>query len=199
MPIWVVSGTFIPFGYASLDLRCLCSSCCCECSVLVYPFGQVPSGCDASWYLWAIQLLLVFQANNIWCTLPYAWVAGVFGGSLFRQCTVLWLLLRVRETTETESQTMVTSLWRKRHNIVAALVTGADLPIRFIQQLPFAALFPRSMACCWYLFTALGVSTMAFNLTVQQPVYPWWFWQGPAYLGRRSEPCWSGYGSYARA
>ena len=96
-------------------------------------------------------------------------VAGVFGGSLFSAMHgSLVTSSLVRETTETESQNYGYKFGQEEetYNIVARprLLRSLDLPIRFLQQLPFLALLPCCLAVVGIWFTALGVSTMAFNL-----------------------------------
>ena len=140
---------------------------------LVYPFGQgsfsdaMPLGISGTF-----NYMLVFQAEHNILMHPFHMlgVAGVFGGSLFSAMHgSLVTSSLVRETTETESQNYGYKFGQEEetYNIVAGsrLLRSPDLPIRILQQLPFPALLP----CCmdpvvgiW--FTALGVSTMAFNL-----------------------------------
>jgi photosystem II P680 reaction center D1 protein len=70
----------------------------------------------------------------------------------------------IRET-ENESQRRLQIRSRRRNlHIVAAHGYWSNLPIRFIQQLSFITLFLAAwpVVCIW--FTALGISTMAFNL-----------------------------------
>ena len=139
---------------------------------LVYPFGQgsfsdaMPLGISGTF-----NYMLVFQAEHNILMHPFHMlgVAGVFGGSLFSAMHgSLVTSSLVRETTETESQNYGYKFGQEEetYNIVAAheLLRSPDLPIRILQQLPFAALLPRSMAVVGIWFTALGVSTMAFNL-----------------------------------
>ena len=62
---------------------------------------------------------------------------------------------------------MVTSSVKKKKpttSLQHMTLRSFDLPIRIVQQLPFTALLPGSMAVVGIWFTALGVSTMAFNL-----------------------------------
>ena len=138
---------------------------------LVYPFGQgsfsdgMPLGISG-----IFNYMLVFQAEHNILMHPFHMlgVAGVFGGSLFSAMHgSLVTSSLVRETTETESQDYGYKFGQEEetYNIVAArLLRSFDLPIRFLQQLPFAALLLGSMAVVGIWFTALGVSTMAFNL-----------------------------------
>ena len=73
----------------------------------------------------------------------------------------------VRETTENESQNYGYKFGQEEetYNIVAHwLLRSSHLPIRFVQQLTFPSLLPGSVAVIGIWFTALGVSTMAFNL-----------------------------------
>ena len=139
---------------------------------LVYPFGQgsfsdaMPLGISGTF-----NYMLVFQAEHNILMHPFHMlgVAGVFGGSLFSAMHgSLVTSSLVRETTETESQNYGYKFGQEEetYNIVAAhgYFGRLDLPIRFIQQLPFLALLPCCMAVVGIWFTALGVSTMAFNL-----------------------------------
>ena len=55
--IWVVNGTFLSFGYASLDLcSILCTRCSSICSFLVILSVKDLSRWYASWYFWYFQL-----------------------------------------------------------------------------------------------------------------------------------------------
>ena len=139
---------------------------------LVYPFGQgsfsdaMPLGISGTF-----NYMLVFQAEHNILMHPFHMlgVAGVFGGSLFSAMHgSLVTSSLVRETTETESQNYGYKFGQEEetYNIVAAqLLWSSDLPIRFVQQLPFTSLLPGSMdPVIGIWFTALGVSTMAFNL-----------------------------------
>ena len=176
---------------------------------LVYPFGQgsfsdaMPLGISGTF-----NYMLVFQAEHNILMHPFHMlgVAGVFGGSLFSAMHgSLVTSSLVRETTETESQNYGYKFGQEEetYNIVAAheLLRSPDLPIRFIQQLPFPALLPCCMACCWHLVHRSGcvhdgIQPERFQL---QPVHHRWSGSCVEHLGRCSEPCWSGYGSYARA
>ena len=148
---------------------------------LVYPFGQgsfsdaMPLGISGTF-----NYMLVFQAEHNILMHPFHMlgVAGVFGGSLFSAMHgSLVTSSLVRETTETESQNYGYKFGQEEetYNIVAAwLLRSPDLPIRFLQQLPFPALLPCCMACCWHLvhrFGCLhdGVQPERFQL---QPVHP---------------------------
>ena len=138
---------------------------------LVYPFGQgsfsdaMPLGISGTF-----NYMLVFQAEHNILMHPFHMlgVAGVFGGSLFSAMHgSLVASSLVRETTETESQNYGYKFGQEEetYNIVAAHgLRSPDLPIRFLQQLPFLALLPCCLAVVGIWFTALGVSTMAFNL-----------------------------------
>ena len=122
---------------------------------LVYPFGQgsfsdaMPLGISGTF-----NYMLVFQAEHNILMHPFHMlgVAGVFGGSLFSAMHgSLVTSSLVRETTETESQNYGYKFGQEEetYNIVAAhgYFRSSYLPIRFVQQLPFTALLPRSMAC----------------------------------------------------
>ena len=139
---------------------------------LVYPFGQgsftdaMPLGISGTF-----NYMLVFQAEHNILMHPFHMlgVAGVFGGSFV--CAMHGSLVTsslVRETTENESRTMVTSLVKKKRHITSLLLTDI-LVVLFSNMLPlitpvrlhfFLAAWP--VVGIW--FTALGVSTMAFNL-----------------------------------
>ena len=139
---------------------------------LVYPFGQVLS---------LMVCLLVFLEHSITCWSSRAehnilmhpfhmlGVAGVFGGSLFSAMHgSLVTSSLVRETTETESQNYGYKFGQEegQHNIVAAHGYFGRLIFQH-------ASFNNSRSLHFFLaawtvvgiwFTALGVSTMAFNL-----------------------------------
>ena len=95
-------------------------------------------------------------------------VAGVFGGSLFSAMHgSLVTSSLVRETTENESQNYGYKFGQEEetYNIVTPTVTSvvSSSNTAFVQQLTFPSLLP-GMAVIGIWFTALGVSTMAFNL-----------------------------------
>ena len=115
--------------------------------------------------------MLVFQAEHNILMHPFHMlgVAGVFGGSLFSAMHgSLVTSSLVRETTENESQNYGYKFGQEEetYNIVMRprLLRSSHLPIRFVQQLTFPSLLPGSVAVIGIWFTALGVSTMAFNL-----------------------------------
>ena len=148
---------------------------------LVYPFGQgsfsdaMPLGISGTF-----NYMLVFQAEHNILMHPFHMlgVAGVFGGSLFSAMHgSLVTSSLVRETTETESQNYGYKFGQEEetYNIVAAhgYFGRLDLPICIVQQLPFTALLPRSMACRWHLVHRTwrlhhGVQPERFQL---QPVH----------------------------
>ena len=98
---------------------------------LVYPFGQgsfsdaMPLGISGTF-----NYMLVFQAEHNILMHPFHMlgVAGVFGGSLFSQCTVLWLHLHssVRRL-RTSHRTMVTSSVKKKRPITSLLPTATSV------------------------------------------------------------------------
>ena len=175
---------------------------------LVYPFGQgsfsdaMPLGISGTF-----NYMLVFQAEHNILMHPFHMlgVAGVFGGSLFSAMHgSLVTSSLVRETTETESQNYGYKFGQEEetYNIVRSrLLRSPDLPIRFLQQLPFTVLLPCCITCCWHLVHRSwclhdGVQPEWFQL---QPVHHRWSGRCAQHLGRRSQPRWSGYGSHARA
>jgi photosystem II P680 reaction center D1 protein len=139
---------------------------------LVYPFGQgsfsdgMPLGISGTF-----NYMLVFQAEHNILMHPFHMlgVAGVFGGSLFSAMHgSLVTSSLVRETTETESQNQGYKFGQEEetYNIVAAHGYFGRLIFQY-------ASFNNSRSLHFFLaawpvvgiwFTALGVSTMAFNL-----------------------------------
>ena len=76
-------------------------------------------------------------------------------------CMEVSLLLRwFVKPQKLSPRTMVTSSDKKKRLTTSSPLTvtsdPSDLPIRFFQQLPFTALLPRSMACCWHLVHRSG-------------------------------------------
>ena len=113
--------------------------------------------------------MLVFQAEHNILMHPFHMlgVAGVFGGSLFSAMHgSLVTSSLVRETTETESQNYGYKFGQEEtYNIVAAHGYFGRLIFQYASfNNSRSALLPRSMAVVGIWFTALGVSTMAFNL-----------------------------------
>jgi len=152
--------------------------------------------------------MLVFQAEHNILMHPFHMlgVAGVFGGSLFSAMHgSLVTSSLVRETTESESQNYGYKFGQEEetYNIVAAHGYFGRLIFQY-------ASFNNSRSLHFFLaawpvvgiwFTALGVSTMAFNLNgfnFNQSILDG---QGPRpeHLGRRVEPCRPRHGSHARA
>ena len=139
---------------------------------LVYPFGQgsfsdgMPFGISGTF-----NYMLVFQAEHNILMHPFHMlgVAGVFGGVCFQLCTVA-LLLAVWSVRRLKTclKTMVISLARKKRPTISSLLTDI-LDVSFFNTLPLIirVAFTSSFAA-WPVvgiwFTALGVSTMAFNL-----------------------------------
>ena len=139
---------------------------------LIYPFGQgsfsdgMPLGISGTF-----NFMLVFQAEHNILMHPFHMlgVAGVFGGSLFSAMHgSLVTSSLVRETTETESQNYGYKFGQEEetYNIVAAHGYFGRLIFQY-------ASFNNSRSLHFFLaawpvvgiwFTALGVSTMAFNL-----------------------------------
>ena len=139
---------------------------------LVYPFGQgsfsdgMPLGISGTF-----NYMLVFQAehNILMHPLHMLGVAGVFGGSLFSAMHgSLVTSSLVRETTENVSQNQGYKFGQEEetYNIVAAHGYFGRLIFQY-------ASFNNSRSLHFFLaawpvvgiwFTALGVSTMAFNL-----------------------------------
>ena len=139
---------------------------------LVYPFGQgsfsdgMPLGISGTF-----NFMLVFQAEHNILMHPFHMlgVAGVFGGALFSAMHgSLVTSSLVRETTEFESQNNGYKFGQEQesYNIVAAHGYFGRLIFQFAsfnnsRSLHFfLAAFP--VVGIW--FTAMGVSTMAFNL-----------------------------------
>ena len=139
---------------------------------LIYPFGQgsfsdgMPLGISGTF-----NFMLVFQAEHNILMHPFHMlgVAGVFGGSLFSAMHgSLVTSSLVRETTESESQNYGYKFGQEEetYNIVAAHGYFGRLIFQY-------ASFNNSRSLHFFLaawpvvgiwFTALGVSTMAFNL-----------------------------------
>ena len=139
---------------------------------LVYPFGQgsfsdgMPLGISGTF-----NYMLVFQAEHNILMHPFHMlgVAGVFGGSLFSAMHgSLVTSSLVRETTEEVSHNRGYKFWQEEetYNIVAAHGYFGRLIFQY-------ASFNNSRSLHFFLaawpvvgiwFTALGVSTMAFNL-----------------------------------
>jgi photosystem II P680 reaction center D1 protein len=139
---------------------------------LVYPFGQgsfsdaMPLGISGTF-----NYMLVFQAEHNILMHPFHMlgVAGVFGGSLFSAMHgSLVTSSLVRETTENDSQNYGYKFGQEEetYNIVAAHGYFGRLIFQY-------ASFNNSRSVHFFLaawpvvgiwFTALGVSTMAFNL-----------------------------------
>ena len=140
--------------------------------LFVYPIGQgsfsdgLPLGISGTF-----NFMLVFQAEHNILMHPFHMlgVAGVFGGSLFAAMHgSLVTSSLVRETTETESQNYGYKFGQEEetYNIVAAHGYFGRLIFQY-------ASFNNSRSLHFFLaawpvvgiwFTALGVSTMAFNL-----------------------------------
>ncbi|NEP54208.1 MAG: photosystem II q(b) protein, partial [Moorea sp. SIO3C2] len=139
---------------------------------LIYPIGQgsfsdgMPLGISGTF-----NFMFVFQAEHNILMHPFHMlgVAGVFGGSLFSAMHgSLVTSSLVRETTETESQNYGYKFGQEEetYNIVAAHGYFGRLIFQY-------ASFNNSRALHFFLgawpvvgiwFTALGISTMAFNL-----------------------------------
>ena len=139
---------------------------------LIYPIGQgsfsdgMPLGISGTF-----NFMIVFQAEHNILMHPFHMlgVAGVFGGSLFSAMHgSLVTSSLIRETTENESQNSGYKFGQEEetYNIVAAHGYFGRLIFQYAsfsnsRQLHFfLALWP--VVGIW--FTALGVSTMAFNL-----------------------------------
>jgi len=139
---------------------------------LIYPIGQgsfsdgMPLGISGTF-----NFMIVFQAEHNILMHPFHMlgVAGVFGGSLFSAMHgSLVTSSLVKETTETESQNYGYKFGQEEetYNIVAAHGYFGRLIFQYAsfnnsRQLHF-------LLAAWPVFgiwfTALGVSTMAFNL-----------------------------------
>ena len=139
---------------------------------LVYPFGQgsfsdgMPLGISGTF-----NYMLVFQAEHNILMHPFHMlgVAGVFGGSLFSAMHgSLVTSSLVRETTETESQNYGYKFGQEEetYNIVAAHGYFGRLIFQYASFNNSRSLhfFLAAWAVVGIWFTALGVSTMAFNL-----------------------------------
>merc|ERR1711924_140447 len=166
-------GTFLPSRYASMDPCCfLCSSSSCSCSIRNLPNR---SRFILRWYAIRISgtfnFMLVFQAEHNILMHPFHMlgVAGVFGGSLFSAMHgSLVTSTLVRETASQESLNYGYKFGQETetYNIVAAHGYFGRLLFQY-------ASFNNSRALHFFLavwpvvgiwFTAMGVSTMAFNL-----------------------------------
>ena len=139
---------------------------------LIYPLGQgsfsdgMPLGISGTF-----NFMLVFQAEHNILMHPFHMlgVAGVFGGSLFSAMHgSLVTSSLVRETTESESQNYGYKFGQEEetYNIVAAHGYFGRLIFQY-------ASFNNSRSLHFFLgawpvvgiwFTAMGISTMAFNL-----------------------------------
>jgi photosystem II P680 reaction center D1 protein len=115
--------------------------------------------------------MLVFQAEHNILMHPFHMlgVAGVFGGSLFSAMHgSLVTSSLVRETTETESQNYGYKFGQEEetYNIVAAHAFFGRLIFQYASFNNSRSLhfFLASWPVVGIWFTALGVSTMAFNL-----------------------------------
>jgi len=127
---------------------------------LVYPFGQgsfsdgMPLGISGTF-----NYMLVFQAEHNILMHPFHMlgVAGVFGGSLFSAMHgSLVTSSLVRETTETESHNNGYKFGQEEDRLIFQYASfNNSRSLHF-----FLAAWP--VVGIW--FTALGVSTMAFNL-----------------------------------
>jgi photosystem II P680 reaction center D1 protein len=174
MLIWVVNGNSPTALVCVLGLCVAYSAPVAAASAvfLVYPFGQgsfsdaMPLGISGTF-----NYMLVFQAEHNILMHPFHMlgVAGVFGGSLFSAMHgSLVTSSLVRETTENESQNYGYKFGQEEetYNIVAAHGYFGRLIFQY-------ASFNNSRSLHFFLaawpvvgiwFTALGVSTMAFNL-----------------------------------
>ena len=173
LPIWVESGTILPFGMRPWICVAYSAPVAAASAVfLVYPFGQgsfsdgMPLGISGTF-----NFMLVFQAEHNILMHPFHMlgVAGVFGGALFSAMHgSLVTSSLVRETTETVSQNYGYKFGQEEetYNIVAAHGYFGRLIFQY-------ASFNNSRSLHFFLaawpvvgiwFTALGVSTMAFNL-----------------------------------
>ena len=142
-------------GYASLDLRCLFGTCrCCICCIpRLSIWTRIILRRDASRYLWHIQLSCLYSKLNTTSSftlsicsalLVYSVVFSVLCGSLVTSSLV-------RETTEDCLAELWLQVWSRgrdlQHRCCSWILWSSDLPIRFLQQLPFAAsLLPGCMA-----------------------------------------------------
>ena len=166
-------GTVLPSRYETLDLCAYSAPVAAASAVfLVYPFGQgsfsdaMPLGISGTF-----NYMLVFQFEHNILMHPFHMlgVAGVFGGSLFSAMHgSLVTSSLVRETTETESQNYGYKFGQEEetYNIVVSTVTSvvsSSNTLHSTTPVPFT-----SSQAAWPVvgiwFTALGVSTMAFNL-----------------------------------
>uniref|UniRef100_A0A804RK57 Photosystem II protein D1 n=1 Tax=Zea mays TaxID=4577 RepID=A0A804RK57_MAIZE len=138
---------------------------------LIYPIGQgsfsdgMPLGISGTF-----NFMIVFQAEHNILMHPFHMlgVAGVFGGSLFSAMHgSLVTSSLIRETTENESANEGYKFGQEEetYNIVAAHGYFGRLIFQYAsfnnsRSLHFLAAWP--VVGIW--FTALGISTMAFNL-----------------------------------
>ena len=139
---------------------------------LVYPFGQgsfsdaMPLGISGTF-----NYMFVFQAEHNILMHPFHMlgVAGVFGGSLFSAMHgSLVTSSLIRETTEEVSQNYGYKFGQEEetYNIVAAHGYFGRLIFQYASALITRSLhfFLGAFPVVGIWFTALGVSTMAFNL-----------------------------------
>ncbi|WP_414566235.1 MULTISPECIES: photosystem II q(b) protein [unclassified Anabaena] len=144
---------------------------------LIYPIGQgsfsdgMPLGISGTF-----NFMLVFQAEHNILMHPFHMlgVAGVFGGALFSAMHgSLVTSSLVRETTETESQNYGYKFGQEQetYNIIAAHGYFGRLVGRLNEAVLGTAANSRTLhflLAAWPVvgiwFTALGISTMAFNL-----------------------------------
>ncbi|KAI5652333.1 hypothetical protein M9H77_29520 [Catharanthus roseus] len=127
---------------------------------LIYPIGQgsfsdgMPLGISGTF-----NFMIVFQAEHNILMHPFHMlgVAGVFGGSLFSAMHgSLVTSSLIRETTENESANEGYRFGQEEetYNIVAAHGYFGQLIFQYATAWPVVGIW----------FTALGISTMAFNL-----------------------------------
>ena len=175
---------------------------------LVYPFGQgsfsdaMPLGISGTF-----NYMLVFQAEHNILMHPFHMlgVAGVFGGSLFSAMhgSLVTSHLYVKPLKQSLRTTVTSSVKKKRPTTSSPLtVTSVALIFQYASFNNSRSCTSSSLlGCCWHLVHRTwcyhhGVQPERFQL---QPVHHRWSGSCSQHLGRRSQPRWSGYGSYARA
>ena len=162
MLIWVVSGTFLPPGYAPWICVAYSAPVAAASAVfLVYPFGQgsfsdaMPLGISGTF-----NYMLVFQAEHNILMHPFH-MLGVAVSSVVHcspQCTVRWLLLRwfVKPPKLSPRTTVISSVKKKRpttsllHTFFGRLIFNT---LRSTTPVHFTSSWQHT--CHWYLVHAL--------------------------------------------
>jgi photosystem II P680 reaction center D1 protein len=151
------------------DFRCISAPVAAATAVfLIYPGPSFSDGMPLG-ISGTFNFMLVFQAEHNILMHPFhmAGVAGVFGGSLFSAMHGSLVSSLIRETAEGESTNYGYKFGQEEetYNIVAAHGYFGRL-ISNMQVLTTRSLHSllSCLASCRIWLTALGISTMAFNL-----------------------------------